>query len=520
MTAGAKMTSSYRGKWSIQKVVATVKEAYSKSVPQVAQLAFNMRVMIKCNDPAKQLELDCKTVWHYIRHNIRYVRDTDRQGNPAEKIKVASRTLHDREGDCEDMTILAAALLANMGHRPKAVIMAQDGGGWSHIFCTAGAHPRGSGISGHVIDCVPEIPAFDAIAPKISNTMNVELLEGVALAGLGAVAPASTLTDQLIKRRDTLMEVGGIAGFDDNTRAELRKTHALILLNGTPEQEDVAALMDYAQDVTAEGWIRWQPNAPILAMQDYLEGIGAGRPRQEERKKLRANAEQEKKQGGKKPGEKLEKAAHAVLRYNPATVAVRNALLLAMKLNIFKQAEHLQSAYLTDTEAKAAGLDLGELAKLRNALRKVEKAFHVIGGKPENLKKAIIAGGRKKAKDIKGVGVVVAATASTAAASGFLASIATFLKGINLKKLFEKVNPGKIAAALGLHKADDTEFVPGESTSDSFQTDQERQEFTTATTITARESDKTPEAESGNNNTMLFAALGIAAVGFFLMSNN
>lgn len=159
----------------------------------------------------------------------------------------------------------------------------------------------------------------------------------------------------------------------------------------------------------------------------------------------------------KKPGF-LKKALNVVNKANPATVLLRNGVLAAMKLNLMKVASRLKYGYLSDAEAQKRGIDMGKFQKLKTIKTKLENIFFTAGGKPENLRAAILTGKGNKNQDVKGLdglnqhtplsellgreiflseneeslgelGEPVTAAAITAA-SGALATIAGLLKSI------------------------------------------------------------------------------------------
>lgn len=443
--------SLYRGQWSIGLVKDVILEAVRYSVPRMAAQAAQLRT-------GRGMEADARAVFDFIRARMTYVRDPQR----VELIRAAPASLNDQEGDCEDMTIVAVSLLRNMGYQDARAVIIAQGGGWSHIFCVVGTSPRrASGITGYVIDCVPEIPGFNDIAPDISDFMEVRLqLEGLAgmpgpaIAGLGAVAPATSVTGYALRSSEAML--AGLAGLPAHAQqqslCEIRKANALVVLNGAPEQASLAAIMPYVADVRG-GLLHFNDDAPLEAIADFLEeeeearaaalqGIGdigaANR-----RKKLRQKAAEKrpKVKDRRAPGEqtKAGKVISTINRYNPATVAVRNGLLLALRINLFKLSEHLALGYLPDGDARAAGVDPGQLAKLRGTLEAVQKVHIALGGKLDSLKAAIVAGAAKELQ----LGEAVAA-ASTAAASGVLAKIGALLKKVDLKALVAKVDKAKL----------------------------------------------------------------------------
>lgn len=160
----------------------------------------------------------------------------------------------------------------------------------------------------------------------------------------------------------------------------------------------------------------------------------------------------------------LHKGLHITNRLNPATTLIREGVLISMKLNLFKVAQRLKYAYLSEDDARKKEMDMDKFAKLKKVKEKLEKIFYDAGGKPENLKKAILTGkGNSKGKhDVNGLGYILddmsgmdentpsntllgmdiyqsegfgelgsaTAAASITAATGIIGAIAGLLKGI------------------------------------------------------------------------------------------
>lgn len=110
------------------------------------------------------------------------------------------------------------------------------------------------------------------------------------------------------------------------------------------------------------------------------------------------------KKGKGKVKQFLKKAVHVANRANPATVLLRNGVLAAMKLNLMKVAQRLKYAYLSDAEAQKRDIDMGKFQRLKQIKDKLEKIFFGAGGKPENLRKAILTGKGNKNHDVQGLG--------------------------------------------------------------------------------------------------------------------
>ena len=99
----------------------------------------------------------------------------------------------------------------------------------------------------------------------------------------------------------------------------------------------------------------------------------------------------------------LKKVLNVVNKVNPATVALRNGVLSSMKLNIGNVARRMRWSYLTPEQARAKKMDMGKWQKLVQAREKLEKIFYGAGGKPANLKKAILQGKGNKDKGVHGL---------------------------------------------------------------------------------------------------------------------
>jgi hypothetical protein len=108
--------------------------------------------------------------------------------------------------------------------------------------------------------------------------------------------------------------------------------------------------------------------------------------------------------------EGITKVVHFSNRLNPATGLLRAGLLVSMKLNLMKIANRIRYAYLSDEQAQAKHLDMDKFHKLKKILAKLEKIFYGAGGKPENLKKAILTGKGNKDHEVSGLGMIADTT--------------------------------------------------------------------------------------------------------------
>lgn len=190
-------------------------------------------------------------------------------------------------------------------------------------------------------------------------------------------------------------------------------------LNGLDDEPIYLAKMNLSDDGLAE-----------LMDEEEIDGLG----RRRRRGRL--------KRFFKKVGRGVKKVVKSVVRYNPATIAMRGAILLVLRMNTFKIASRLIYGYLTQSQAQAKGLDLNEWRKLVNAKNQMVKFYTRIGGKADKFKNAIVRGraAKKTGLQLRGdLGAVVTA-GTTAAAGGFIAFAKRLLSKINPANLFRKVN--------------------------------------------------------------------------------
>lgn len=114
---------------------------------------------------------------------------------------------------------------------------------------------------------------------------------------------------------------------------------------------------------------------------------------------------------GKKKGfQKFKNVGKRILnvtnKANPATALLRLGILASMKLNIMKVPQRLKWAYLSEEEARQKGADMSKFDRLKKVLYKIEQIFYTAGGKPENLRKAILTGKGNKNKEVNGLGMI------------------------------------------------------------------------------------------------------------------
>ncbi len=84
-------------------------------------------------------------LYAFLRKNIRYARDI----HDVEYVKAPARLLESRQGDCDDIACLAAALCMAMGNECRFLVVGFEDKNPSHVFCQV-AIRGGVSIDGQV----------------------------------------------------------------------------------------------------------------------------------------------------------------------------------------------------------------------------------------------------------------------------------------------------------------------------------------------------------------------------------
>ena len=281
----------------------------------------------------------CRNIWHFVYGHIAYRKDKDGY----EQIRSPARSWHDRKAgvDCDCYTTFISSILTNLGIRHKLRITKYHRDYFQHIYPIAELQNRQV-----VIDCVTD--KFDYEVP---------------------------FSEKKDYRMD-LQYLNGLDGYSDG------------YMDGTGGMEELGKLFKKKAKSGGSG------------------GGGGGK------KKKKGGFFKKIGQGIKKAGQGVKKAVkkvnlkkvlNVVNKFNPATVALRNGVLASMKLNIGNVGKRLRWSYITPEQARAKKMDMGKWNKLVEARKKLEKIFYGAGGKPENMKKAILNGKGNKNHEVHGL---------------------------------------------------------------------------------------------------------------------
>lgn len=98
---------------------------YKKALP-VRQLALELTR----NGRQKDYVSEAKNIHRFVRDKIRYIKDI----RGIETVQTPLITIEMAQGDCDDKTTLAAALLESIGHPTRLVAIGFAPGHFAHVY--------------------------------------------------------------------------------------------------------------------------------------------------------------------------------------------------------------------------------------------------------------------------------------------------------------------------------------------------------------------------------------------------
>ncbi len=488
---------------------------------------------LEVEELAKMLQGDslkstCRNIFDFSYSYLQYHKDE----NGTEQLRTPARSWLDgqikfkQQGktssgiDCDDYSIFVGSILKCLGIPFKFRITKYDGKrNFQHIYVFVPA--IGDSEDEIIID--PVLSKFDYQKPysfekSDFNMSPLQMVAGVhgidgltgstslglpiyALSGIdyggGSMANDDADLMAIVSGIDFEDTVNGLGDPDTATLNYLKRTRKFLLKNKenkgkmahiqnpdqfirmldqaikfwhTPQREKVLdKLADIEEALAEKGLIKYDVDAVegLLEFNDLeneMDGLG--------RRKRRGRFWRAIKRVGKKIGKVAKKVVKAVVRFNPLSIAIRNGLLAALRLNMFGIAKKLQYAYLPDNLAAKHNIDAKKLKDLKKRHNRVRKLFKGLQGKEKNLRKAILKGAKQKSSDfslkgmdglladLKGLESIgelaelgqmgaVATAASVGAATGVLAKIKSWLKPVKniFTKIKNKVAPNRQATS-------------------------------------------------------------------------
>lgn len=160
----------------VYDTIPAIKRIVAENYLAVAELAEYLR---DNND-----EETFRNIWNYVKEKIRYQNDV----RGKEQLRTPQRTISDKTGDCDDMSILISSMLINLGYAHELYVTAyKQKDQWQHIYPVV--YDRNG--KRYVIDCVPEIPYFNYEAQPIKNKIVINM----KLEELGRGIQADLISD-------------------------------------------------------------------------------------------------------------------------------------------------------------------------------------------------------------------------------------------------------------------------------------------------------------------------------------
>ncbi len=94
--------------------------------PQIRELALSLVKYL----PSKSYKREVQAIHNYVYSSIRYVRDV----RGVETLQTPVQTIRIGQGDCDDHTMIVAALLESIGHKTRIVAVGSMPGTFQHVF--------------------------------------------------------------------------------------------------------------------------------------------------------------------------------------------------------------------------------------------------------------------------------------------------------------------------------------------------------------------------------------------------
>jgi hypothetical protein len=378
-----------------EDTLALIQKVVNRTTDQTARIAKVLR--------GRTLEETCRNIFEFVYRHIQY--KLDEPGN--EQIRQPARTWADRfKGvDCDCYTTFISSILTNLGipHVLRVTAYQRD---WQHIYPIVpldGDVDKYQG-SAHVdrneylaIDCVTDYNNYEVpYSRKKDYIMKLTELSGLGEApteqkySIDAIELGELEIEPVIVRQEVID--GVLVGWDAEGNeyvAQLDGLGNIFKWAKKTVKKAATAVSNTATKVATAVKTTVTKSIPTVIKAISTGGIKGG---------IDALGETAVGKAFRKTRDGVLNAAGKAIHFlnravNPATILIRNGVLICMKLNVLRVAEKLRLAYLPYAQANAiSGIDQANHTKLTNILKDLEKAYYVAGGIPVNLKKAILNG--------------------------------------------------------------------------------------------------------------------------------
>ena len=315
-------------------------------IPTVVQETLSHTKKIAATLKGNCIYETCSNIWQFVYKHIAYKKDKDGY----EQIRSPARAWHDRFTgvDCDCYSVFISSVLSNLNIPHTLRITKYNHAYFQHIYPVV---PTKTGYI--IIDCVTE--KFDYEVP-------------------------------FSEKKDYPMDLQYLNGFDGNPSLynDPNDLHYMRAGNGMEELGKIIQQRFSAQ--RKKPALAVSKNRTLIKSPMRNKKPGAAMP-------LPLN----KKTKG------IKKVINKVNKVNPATIALRNGILVSMKLNIKNVAGRLRWTYLSPQDAQKKGIIPEKFQKLIATRLRLENILYKAGGKPDNLRKAILSGKGNKDRAVNGL---------------------------------------------------------------------------------------------------------------------
>ncbi len=331
----------------VKKKGATVADTI-RFIPQVVKETLFHTKNIAAVLKRDSVSATCKAIWQFVYDHIAYKKDEEGK----EQIRSPARSWYDRRKgvDCDCYTVFISSILSNLKIPHQLRITKY----WDVVSGAKNDHFQ------HIYPIVPLSDGTYITIDCVVRNFNKE--------------------EPYSEKKDTKMDLEYLNGVNDSTTT---KNTDISDLMGRADDSEVMAELGRILRRKAEGGKKISLFKPKASGEPSKKGLFKG--------KLKAV---------------VKKGVHLTNRVNPAAALLRAGILASAKLNLMKVSQRLKYAYLSDAEAQKRGIDMGKFSRLKQVKEKLEKIFYGAGGKPENLKQAILTGKGNKNKEVNGLAYV------------------------------------------------------------------------------------------------------------------
>lgn len=415
------------------------------------------------------VEQTVHAIWNFLYYNIQY--KLDKAGT--EELRRPARSWSERYTgiDCDCFSIFASSILTNLGipHYHRVTRYSQKT--WQHVYIIVPKDSRSLGGGYWTIDAVLAKADYEKpFTAKKDYKMNLSGIKIAVLSGVEEPISQQSATDVLMGFDDasplgSAAEDVNAAHYENELYQFLVATRQTIAIapaaymnatGGNPS--DMVQMLDYAirywyTDKREEALAQLERNEKAMNTLSGFDAFNAVQLTRDNEEALygdddlfelsgTGNAKGKLKKpakffGGLKKAVKKANVGKALVRFNPATIAIRNGFLLALKLNIGKMSQKMKWAYATPQQLAAGNVSPQAVAASKKALAKVQKMFTKIGGKPDNMRKAILHARKGHLDGTAQLGAIPLA-AGIATAMPFIKKVLDVLRESGLIKPGEK----------------------------------------------------------------------------------